>query len=435
VEGIYKKFREGDAGTLRIEHGGVVDYSARFRIMRWMQRFDSKILSLSAILCAMMVMMYGVQLFVHDESIKEWVDLGLLLAGIGIAVYCTKHVNGTLSARIEHLDQSLNSINNGNYKTSIEAGHDELQIVLARVNAIQNKLYFADYEKAQLERDKKDLQAALANDFEQSVKGIVNVVAAAATELSQTASGMVTTVMESTQKAVDASGAATSTSANVQTVASAAEELSASVREISSQLQKTNQLVGQSKDKASNADSLAGALTQASDKVTKAMEMISTISGQINLLALNATIESARAGEAGKGFAVVASEVKNLAGQTDKTVAEIQSVVEDMRKASHAIIGALGEIGVSVTSISDATSGVASAVEEQSAVTNEIARNMQTAAQGTQTISDNLNEVRASSTHAGSASEQMLQASQELSRQAEMLNTQVDSFLSRIRAA
>jgi methyl-accepting chemotaxis protein len=165
------------------------------------------------------------------------------------------------------------------------------------------------------------------------------------------------------------------------------------------------------------------------------MEMISTISGQINLLALNATIESARAGEAGKGFAVVASEVKNLAGQTDKTVAEIQSVVEDMRKASHAIIGALGEIGVSVTSISDATSGVASAVEEQSAVTNEIARNMQTAAQGTQTISDNLNEVRASSTHAGSASEQMLQASQELSRQAEMLNTQVDSFLSRIRAA
>jgi methyl-accepting chemotaxis protein len=78
---------------------------------------------------------------------------------------------------------------------------------------------------------------------------------------------------------------------------------------------------------------------------------------------------------------------------------------------------------------------VASAVEEQSAVTNEIAQNMQTAANGTQTISDNLQEVRAASTNAGNASEQMLMASRDLSKQAENLNARVDEFLSRIRAA
>jgi methyl-accepting chemotaxis protein len=275
----------------------------------------------------------------------------------------------------------------------------------------------------------------LADDFEQSVKSIANMVAAAATELSQTADGVVKTVMESTQKAMDASNAASGTSENVQTVASAAEELSSSVCEISSQLQRTTQMVVHSKEKATNADNLANALMKASDRVNAALEMIGAISVQINLLALNATIESARAGDAGRGFAVVASEVKNLADQTDKTVADIQVVASEMRSASHAIISALADISTSVESISEATSSVASAVEEQSTTTNEIARNMHTAAAGTQTISSNLNEVRISSTHVGSASEQMLQASQELSHQAENLNSQVDAFLMKIRSA
>jgi methyl-accepting chemotaxis protein len=218
-------------------------------------------------------------------------------------------------------------------------------------------------------------------------------------------------------------------------VASAAEELSASVREISHQFQKTTQLVTQSGEKTINADNLANALTHSTDKVSEAMEMIANISEQINLLALNATIESARAGEAGKGFAVVASEVKNLAGQTNKSVAEIKSVVEEMRTASHAIVGALNEIKTSVNSISGASSSVASAVEEQSATTNEIARSMQTASTGTQTVSKNLDDVSSSATQTGAAAEQMFQASQELSKQAESLNTQVDVFLNKIRSA
>ncbi len=362
-------------------------------------------------------------------------NMGAMFFAVIVALIASKKVRGFLKERINYLDTRLNSIAGGNYTTEVTVGDDELGPILVTVKALQAKLAYGELEKKELERDKKVSQQQLANDFERSVKGIVQTVAAAATELSQTASNMVTTVMESSQKATDASGAASSTSSNVQTVAAAAEELSASVREISSQLQKTTQLVSQSREKSQSADVVANELSKASDKVTKAMEMISEIAGQINLLALNATIESARAGDAGKGFAVVASEVKNLATQTDKTVAEIQLVAEDMRKASQAIIVALGEIGGSVDSISQAASSVASAVEEQSATTNEIARSMQNAATGTQTISDNLDEVRASSTHAGAASEQMLAASEELSKQAEVLNTQVDGFLQKIRAA
>jgi methyl-accepting chemotaxis protein len=292
-----------------------------------------------------------------------------------------------------------------------------------------------DYIGAMLTWNIISAKEQLAHDFERDVKGIVNMVAAAATQLSQTARAMAGSVQKSADLASTATDAATQTTANVQSVASASEELSASIRDISAQLQRTSDLVNQSNEKASNADRLATSLKTATARVNDVMELISSIAGQINLLALNATIESARAGEAGKGFAVVASEVKSLASQTDKSIAEIQTVMGEMRSASEDIARALADISGSVSDISGATTMVASAVEEQSATTNDIARNMQTAASGTQLIVDNLGSVNTSSTEASGAASQMLAASEELSRQAEKLNAQVDAFMERIAAA
>lgn len=369
-----------------------------------------------------------------DAMIGLSVAAVVTLLSIATTIILSKIIKARITSRLAETDATLNSIAGGKYDNEIDVGDDELQNTLTLVKALQAKLAYAELEKKELESQKKQVQAQMANDFESSVKSIVNVVAAAATELSQTAENMVGTAKESADKASTASGAAANTTANVQSVAAASEELSATVKEISAQLQKTTSLVRDSQDKARNADNVANALNEATTKVATAMDMIANIAGQINLLALNATIESARAGEAGKGFAVVASEVKNLANQTNKTTDEIQQVVEEMRKAAQDIIAALKEIGGSVSSISEATSNVASAVEEQSATTGEISRNMQTAASSTQSIASSLEDVQVSSSHAGSASEQMLMASKELSKQAEELNTQVDNFLRRVRA-
>jgi methyl-accepting chemotaxis protein len=275
---------------------------------------------------------------------------------------------------------------------------------------------------------------ALADAFEKDIKGFVSMVAAAATELSQTAEGVAVSISRSSATSSHASQATIQTSANVQSVASAAKQLSASVREISSQMQRSNQMVVDSVRRAEAADKHAASLANATQKVREVIELISDIAGQINLLALNATIESARAGEAGKGFAVVASEVKNLASQTDKSIEEITKVIDEMNIASVNIVSSLGNIKDSINSISDSSSSIASAVEEQSATTNEIAQNMMTAAQGTDVISRSMKEVTSASEEADNSATQILEASQELSKQAEQLNDQVDTFLRHLRS-
>lgn len=283
------------------------------------------------------------------------------------------------------------------------------------------------------EEEKKQIMLDLADSFEREIGSIIQTVAAASTQLSQTAQGVADTISKSSTTASGATKAAAETSENVQAVAATAGELSASISEISSQMSRSTSMVQNSVSKTEDADSHANSLSSATSRVREVVELISDIAGQINLLALNATIESARAGEAGKGFAVVANEVKNLASQTDKSIEEIIKVIDEMNTASDDIISSLSSIKGSINDISESSVSVASAVEEQSATTREIAKNIQGAARGTHTITDNLHEVSNSCLEADDSAEQILIASKELSVQAESLNSQVAGFLQKVR--
>jgi methyl-accepting chemotaxis protein len=166
----------------------------------------------------------------------------------------------------------------------------------------------------------------------------------------------------------------------MESVAAGAEELNASVREISEAMVKSRETASGAVDKVALADSQAKRLTEASQSMSGIVEMIGSITGQINLLALNATIESARAGEAGRGFAVVASEVKNLANQAKQATDKIGSEIDSLNGISADVVTALDTIRKSIQDVSEYVTSTAAAVEEQSVVTTEMSSSMQRAA-------------------------------------------------------
>jgi methyl-accepting chemotaxis protein len=165
----------------------------------------------------------------------------------------------------------------------------------------------------------------------------------------------------------------------IESVAAGSEEMSASIQEISQTMVNSRKKASEAVQQVDSADLQAQRLTSAAQSMEGITELISNITGQINLLALNATIESARAGEAGRGFAVVASEVKGLANQakgaTDKISAEIASLSEISRD----VVGALNAIKGAIEHVNEFVTNTAAAIEEQSAVTGDMSSNMQKA--------------------------------------------------------
>lgn len=240
---------------------------------------------------------------------------------------------------------------------------------------------------------------------------------------------------QTSQQAGAANHAASETLSNVQMVASAAEELAASVAEISQSMAKSRAASDGAFERVNAAGDSTQRLAEAVLSMGGIVSLIQNIAGQINLLALNATIESARAGEAGKGFAVVANEVKALAQQTHKATEEIRKQIDGLQHMSTEVIDVLGTIKNSITKANEFSSNIAAAIEEQTAVTNEIAGNMSMAAQGVEDINTNIVTVSSSSQQASQSTSKVLDSAKNLFRQSESLGGEIQSFLKDIQAA
>ncbi|MFT4074495.1 MAG: PAS domain-containing methyl-accepting chemotaxis protein [Asticcacaulis sp.] len=200
-------------------------------------------------------------------------------------------------------------------------------------------------------------------------------------------------MVEATQMTSSATSASSDTGAIINSVAAASEELSQSVREIAQNMGSARVNVENVFKHAEGATVSATGLNKSAAAMTNIVTLIQDIAGQINLLALNATIESARAGEAGKGFAVVASEVKNLANQAANSTKTIAAEITNIQSVTGEVVEALDLISGSMDTVLENVASVASAMEQQDAVTNEISGNMQTAVSAIGQINDSLGRI------------------------------------------
>jgi len=253
-------------------------------------------------------------------------------------------------------------------------------------------------------------------------------LAASAGELTAVASQMSTGARKSSAQSQVVSAATEEISANIGTVASAGEQMRAAIREISSSTADASQVAGTAVMAVEAADETLTRLAASSREIGDVVKLITSIAEQTNLLALNATIEAARAGEAGKGFAVVAGEVKELAQQTARATEGITVRVAATQSDAAAAAAAIAEISEVITRIDGLQATIAAAVEEQSATTNEMVRNVTEVSAGAGEITANMSGIATGVDQSATSAQQTATTSQDVSRVAGDLQDLVAGF-------
>ncbi len=226
---------------------------------------------------------------------------------------------------------------------------------------------------------------------------------------------------ETTHQATLASGAAEQVSANAQALAQAVDEFNTSIREISGNTSNAANVAAHAVEAANRTNATVTKLGESSAEIGNVIKVINSIAEQTNLLALNATIEAARAGEAGKGFAVVANEVKELAKQTSNATEDIIRKIAMIQDDTAQAVQAIGQVTGIIRQINESQNAIASAVEEQSAMTGEISRNISEVAAGSGEIARNITLVANAAGSTSRGTDETLRAASDIEHMAEEL--------------
>ncbi|WP_104105535.1 methyl-accepting chemotaxis protein [Nocardioides sp. 616] len=260
------------------------------------------------------------------------------------------------------------------------------------------------------------------------IGGTADSLAVAADQLSILSQGMGEGAALTSERAASASGSSTQVSSSIQTVATAVEEMTASIREIAKNATEAATVATTAVAVASSAQGTVASLGESSAEIGKVIKVITSIAQQTNLLALNATIEAARAGDAGKGFAVVANEVKELAKETARATEDIGQKIDAIQSDTQGAVTAIREITDVIGRINDIQTTIASAVERQTATTNEIARSVTDAAAGAAGIAEDVGEVATAAEDTRHGSNNIMQSATNLASFAGQLRALVNRF-------
>jgi len=286
----------------------------------------------------------------------------------------------------------------------------------------------SEREEAIRANQRQALQA-VARRIEGSVAAIANRLEETAGAMQSATGNVAGNAGAMTAEVTDAVASLKASNEDSQSVTFAVGELAHSISEIAGQAGQASSIAEQASARAGDAMSRVDQLTRCTDQIGHIATLITGIASQTKLLALNATIEAARAGDAGKGFAVVATEVKSLAGQTATATEEIERQIGDIRASAAGVVEVVSEINRIIRSISIVSGTIASAVEEQNAVTGQMSESVIRASQGTAAVIERVARIPESAAEAQNVMGELDQLARKLGGDAVELRGAVDDFL------
>ncbi len=377
-----------------------------------------------------------------------WQAIGAMAIAAGIAALLALVMTMALVRRVTKplrtVAETLTVLAEGRTDVEVQHAdrHDEIGVIARTVdvfknNRIERRQLEAERisaEKQATERRKAELNQ-FVEAFRTKIGGIIEQVLNSSGQFERDAQTLSVTAHSTAEMSGLSADASRQASEHVRSAATASNELSQSIVEISRRVQDSNGIAADAVKQADATDQRMAELTAAGDRIGDVVKLITSIAEQTNLLALNATIEAARAGDAGRGFAVVAQEVKNLAGQTAKATDEISAHIVNMQRATGESVDAIKAIGQTIERISEITTSISSAVEEQGTATQNIAQGVQAAAGGTLEVAENIERVARGAGETETTSGQMLRSAHALSEVSIHLRDEVERFLDSVRAA